>query len=121
MAIQNFSIIGSTFQISADSSSLLHWEGTYDGAKIIAASVIEDHSKCVILLDPTASKARTFENLLCVNRSGRELWRAELPQEGDAFIKFERTEQGLVAHTWGGYYLKLNSKTGKITEKEFVK
>ena len=47
-----------------------------------------------------ASKQEVFDNLLCVERNGGVVWKAELPDQPDAFVKFEMTPAGLRAWTW---------------------
>ena len=88
---------------------------------MIAALTVDDDSKCLILLDTVASKEPTFENLLCVERNGNVVWKAELPQSNDAFVSFEQTAEGLVANTWSGYRVRLDPATGKLMERQFVK
>jgi len=87
----------------------------------IAAALPIEGERCLILLDMTASKEKVFENLLCVERSGSMVWKAELPDQPDAFVKFEMTANGLRAWTWSGWALRLEPATGKILERYFMK
>jgi len=89
--------------------------------KVNGALPIDNGSECVILLDPDASKEQTFDNLLRVGRDGNVVWKAELPQDHDAYVSFHRTPEGLVANSWSGYRVRLDLATGKIIEKQFVK
>src|SRR3954468_4358644 len=116
-----FSIAGLPFRVFRDADASIRWQGDYRGMKVIAALPIDDDSKCLILLDTVASKEPTFENLLCVERDGNVAWKAELPQSHDAFVSFENTAEGLIANTWSGYRVRLNSATGKLIERHFVK
>lgn len=120
MPTEVFSIPGREFAVFRANDGSINWSGSYRGMKVAAASPIDD-ARCLILLDMMASKQEVFENLLCVERNGDAAWKAELPDQPDAFVKFEMTADGLHAWTWSGWSLKLDSATGKIIEREFVK
>lgn len=87
---------------------------------MIAASPIDDE-RCLILIDWMASKQQVFQNLLCAERSGKVVWKAELVGQPDSFVKFEISANGLIAWTWSGWNLRLDRDTGKIIEREFTK
>ena len=82
---------------------------------------IDGESQCVILLDWMASKEPTFENLLCVDRDGRVIWKAELPQSHDFYSTFELSADGLHAFSFSCFRVKLDTKTGQILESQFTK
>jgi hypothetical protein len=110
-----------SFRVFQNTTGAFQCEGHYQGIQVLAAMPINDNSKCVILLDPTANKEPRFENLLCVARDGSVVWRAELPESDGAVVSFKITEAGLFANTWSGYYVQINGSNGKIIEREFVK
>lgn len=89
--------------------------------KVVAALPDDDSMRCLILLDIAASKEPAFENLFCIERSGRIKWKAELPESQDAFVSFEKSSTHLIANTWKGYRVVLNLETGKIVERQFTK
>jgi hypothetical protein len=120
MAAEVFSIPCQRFTVFRAEDGAISWRGNYEGMKVVAASPI-DGARCIILLDTAASKQEVFENLLCVERSGKVVWKAELPDQPDAFVKFEMTAEGLRAWTWSGGMLRLDPATGKILERQFVK
>jgi len=119
MPIEVFSIPGQ-FTVFRAVDGAISWSGSYRAMKIAAALPI-DGERCLILLDTAASKEKVFENLLCVERSGNTVWKAELPDQPDAFVKFEMAANGLRAWTWSGWALRLEPATGKILERQFVK
>lgn len=80
-----------------------------------------DANKCLVLLDRMANKQEVFENLLCIRRDGSVVWKAELPEQPDAFVEFEMTDNGLHAWTWSCWMLIIDLETGKIIQREFVK
>lgn len=121
MSNEVFSSPALSFRVFQDTGGAFHCEGHYHGMKVLAAMPINGNSKCVILLDPAASKEPTFENLLCVARDGTIVWKAELPENNDTFVSLKGTKAGLFANTWSGYYVKINGSNGKLIEREFVK
>lgn len=115
-----FSTPGLQFAVFQAEDGAISWSGSYHGMKVVAASPI-DGARCLILLDTAASKQEVFENLLCVGRGGQVVWKAELPEQPDAFVKFEMSADGLRAWTWSGWSLRLDAATGKSIERRFAK
>jgi hypothetical protein len=120
MPTEVFSIPGHEFAVFRAEDGAIGYSGSYQGIKVVAALPIDD-ARCLVLLDMAASKQEVFENLLCVERSGKVVWKAELPDQPDAFVKFEMTADGLRAWTWSAWMLRLDPATGKIIERQFVK
>lgn len=120
MTTEVFSIPNREFAVFRAEDGAISWNGSYRGMKVTAALPI-NAAKCLILLDRMASKQEVFENLLCVERGGNVVWKAELPDQPDSFVEFEMTADGLRAWTWSCWMLKLDLGTGKIIEREFVK
>jgi len=99
----------------------LCWQGTYHGMKIVAVELLDGNSRCLILLDPDATRRSYFENLLCVDANGNVLWRAQLiDTSNDTFVSV-RLADGLYANTWSGYRVRLDPATGAVLEAQFVK
>jgi outer membrane protein assembly factor BamB len=98
----------------------IRWTGSYGGSNVTAALPI-DNERCVILLDRTANKQEVFENLLCVDSSGTVVWKADLPEKPDVFVKIAIAGGVLRAWTWSCWMLKLEPQSGKVIEKQFVK
>ena len=119
MPIEIFSIPGQ-FTVFRAADGAFSWSGSYRAMKVVAALPI-DGERCLILLDTAASKQEVFENLLCVECVGNVVWKAELPDQPDAFVKFEMVADGLRAWTWSGWALRLDPATGKILGRQFVK
>ena len=120
MNTEIFSIPSLQFLVFRQDDGTINWSGSYRGMKVTAAVPI-DNARCLILLDMAASKQEVFENLLCLESSGNVVWKAELPDQPDAFLKFEMTADGLRAWTWSSWMLRLNPATGKIIQREFTK
>jgi hypothetical protein len=99
----------------------LHWQGDYQGMEVVAVVPADSNSTCIILLEPTASKQPTFQNLLRVDHGGNIVWKAELPGSHDVFADVQMKADGLYAHSMSGYLLKLDPSTGRILERTFVK
>jgi hypothetical protein len=120
MNTEVFSIPRLQFVVFRQDNDTISWSGDYRGMKVAAATPI-DNSRCVILLDTAASKQEVFENLLCVERSGNVVWKAELPDQPDAFVRFEMTAHALRAWTWSAWMVRLDPSTGKTIAREFTK
>src|SRR6478752_4828187 len=79
-------------------------KGLYRGAPIKSAIPI-GLERCIILIEPDSSKANLFENLLCIGKTGRALWRAALPSMPDTFVETSLSEAGILALSLSGYCL----------------
>jgi hypothetical protein len=95
--------------------------GDYYGMPIKSALPIHGGAHCVLLLDPDASKAPAFENLICIDREGRVIWHAHLPTSPDAFLSIARIPEGILTKTWSGMSLVLDPVTGRELNRKFVK
>jgi hypothetical protein len=120
MLTEVFSLSGHKFKVFRADDGTVSWSGGYGGIKVSAALPIND-GRCLILLDTGISTKEVFENLLCVDHSGIEVWKAQLPDQPDSFVKFKMTACGLYAWTWSSWMLNIDLTTGKIIERQFVK
>jgi hypothetical protein len=76
---------------------------------------------CVLLIDPDASDRSVFENLLCIGVDDRPIWVAELPASPDVFLDVSLGSDGLIAHTWSGMQVLLDTKSGRGLDRKFNK
>jgi len=76
---------------------------------------------CLVLLDPSATKDPTFENLLKVGADGAVVWRAELPKSHDAFVSVSNCSDHVEAQTWNGYRVEIDLESGRAKKTWFVK
>ena len=95
-------------------------KGLYRGAPIKTA-IPFGPERCIVLIDPESSRANLFENLLCIGKTGRALWRAALPSMPDTFIDASLSEAGILAHSMSGYRLVIDPATGGEIRRDFVK
>jgi hypothetical protein len=96
-----FSALKLGITIQRDDGSII-CSGTFEGASIKSAIPLADGARCILLLDPDASSASAFENLMCIDRAGDLIWRARLPTSPDVFVSVAQVSEGLVAKTWSG-------------------
>jgi hypothetical protein len=120
MSTEVFGIPSQRFTVFRAKDGAVSWSGNYQGMQVVAASPIDD-ARCVILLDGAASKVKVFEYLLCVERSGKVVWKAGLPDQPDVFVKFEMAADGLRAWTWSAWMLRLDLSTGRTVDRQFLK
>jgi hypothetical protein len=115
-----FSIQPLLFAVFLDSDGSIHWS-EYDGKKVTAAFPSADGARCVVLLDSQASPKPRFENLFCVDRSGKMLWTGELPDTHDCFIQAHMEPDGLHAWSFSGYWTVFDPADGHVIRREFGK
>jgi hypothetical protein len=82
---------------------------------------LPDREGCLVLLDWGATKKPTFENLLRVNPDGSIGWKAQLPDSHDAFTDVTQNGDRVDAHTWNGYLVDIDLKTGQTRNVRFAK
>ena len=67
------------------------------------------------------------KNLVCIDKSGRELWVAGNPtnQNNDGYTNFNRTDksiEGCIAvNNFAGYLCQVNKSTGELANVQFTK
>jgi hypothetical protein len=76
---------------------------------------------CLVLLDFSATKKPTFENLFKVGTDGAIVWKAELPQSHDAFVSMSDCGDHVEANTWNGYRVEIDLESGRAKRTWFVK
>ena len=97
---------------------------------ILAA--VEHGAKTFVLLDPDmyladpqykarcARGAPAIRNLIALDDNGAILWEADLPQPADYFYKITSVVP-LLAYSFSSYSCEIDTDSGKITRKVFVK
>jgi outer membrane protein assembly factor BamB len=116
-----FSLLDRSFVVSQRDDGMLFWSGTFNGMPIRRAIPLEDGNRCIILLDPDATKQPVFANLLCIDRTGTPVWTAKLPTNPDVFLEATLEPEGLLTHTWSGMNIVLDQNTGDELRRRFVK
>jgi hypothetical protein len=110
---------GITVSRQADGS--YSWSGQYGGMSLKGAVPIDKGRRCILLIDPDASKSTVFENLLCIDQGGGLIWTAKLPSSPDVFISVSGGADGIRANTWSGFRVSLDENTGIEKRREFTK
>ncbi|NML29630.1 hypothetical protein [Paraburkholderia antibiotica] len=116
-----FSSVPSGVVVSQSKDGSYSWLGQYDGMSIKKAIPMGEGTCCVLLIDPDASNRSAFENLLCIDVNGRPTWIAELPTSPDVFLDVSLGSEGLIAHTWSGMQILLDTKSGIELDRKFNK
>ena len=76
---------------------------------------------CLVLLDSSATKKPTFENLFKVGPDGSIDWRARLPDSHDAFVGMIDRGDHIEARTWNGLRVEIDLENGQTRNARFVK
>jgi hypothetical protein len=114
-----FSSRGLLVRLGTDGA--VSWSGLYQDTPVKQAIPVDGGERCILLLDPDASRDQTFENLICVDRSGDCVWTAKLPAQPDAFLEVMSNDEGVWAQTWSGWRMLLDRKTGAELRRSFAK
>ena len=77
-----------------------------------------------VLIGPSGSGR--IRNLVKILRDGRVAWRGELPQgeSTDCFVSVDigpEPDRHVIAGTWSGYSVQLDSATGHLLSQVFTK
>jgi hypothetical protein len=115
-----FSIEARLFAVFRDSDGSIHWSD-YDGMKVSGAFPADDGTRCIVLLDSDVTMKPRFENLFCVDRQGKTVWIAELPNTHDRFVQAEMKPDGLHAWSWSSRYMTLDPADGHRIHYETIK
>jgi hypothetical protein len=115
-----FSTLKLGISIQRDGDSTI-CSGRFEGASIKSAIPLDNGARCILLLDPDASSASVFENLVCIDRGGDLIWRARLPTGPDVFVAVAQASEGIVATTWSGLSILLDVDSGREQARSLVK
>ena len=115
-----FAIESRLFAVFRDADGSLRWSD-YDGQKVRAAFPSSDGMRCNILLDPNATTKPRFENLFCVDRDGKMVWTAPLPQANDTFVDAQLEPDGLHAWSWSCRWIVFDPADGRIIRAKETK
>jgi len=115
-----FSALKPGISILRDGGSTI-CSGCFEGAVIKSAIPLDNGARCILLLDPDASSASAFENLVCIDRAGAVVWRARLPTSPDVFVAVLQVPEGVLAKTWSGLSILLDLDSGREQARSLVK
>ena len=115
-----FSIPTRTFAVFRQPNGSLFWSD-YDGQKVSVAFPSDDGQRCIVLLDSNDTRKPRFENLFAVDRHGKTIWKADLPDTHDTFLDAKLEPDGLWAWSWSSYRLLLDPVDGHIIQQVFTK
>ncbi len=115
-----FGIQSQLFAVFRHSDGSITWSD-YDGRRVEAAFPTDDGAHCILLLALHPAAHPRFENLFCVDREGKGVWTAKLPNTHDYFVHAHMEPDGLHATSWSGYAITFDIATGKTIRREFVK
>jgi len=98
------------------------WQGKPNNSIVKQIVELPEMEMCIVLLDPDQRKG-TFRNLIAMDTNGYILWKAELPDPlgGDVYLDVSLQDDFLVAHSWSGFKVIIDTKSGRILSKKFTK
>ena len=98
------------------------YQGKPDGFTVSEACATE--AGRIVVLGKTPEKAYlSCQNLLMLDRTGKIIWRAQLPQpsSADAYVSFTYEDGRILANSWSGYRVLIDPNNGRIGSAEFTK
>jgi hypothetical protein len=109
--------------ISDATSGNTRWRGRPNGARVADIKVVPGDDSAVVLLDYMAHPHGPFPNLVRVSRSGAIVWTADLPTASstDAYVSFNLGQGEVHAHSWSGYAVDIDVRSGAVRGKSFAK
>ena len=90
-------------------------------AQVLQVITLPKGDGCLVLLDPSATKKPTFENLFKVGADGSIVWKAELPRSHDAFVETIDCGNHVEAQTCNGDRVEIELESGRTKNARFVK
>jgi hypothetical protein len=97
------------------------WEGWIESVPVTNVVPLSNEDGCLVLLDYHVAKKQTFENLLKIDRDGKIIWRAQLPESHNFFVAIRYSDDKLEANTWSGHLLEVDLQTGHAKNIRFTK
>jgi outer membrane protein assembly factor BamB len=107
-------------EVRLDKENNFVWIGDYNGIPIIQAAIMTK-GECILLLDYENCSADFLENLICINESGKIIWKSKLSNSSDFFVELNIAKETIYANTWNGYLLQIDPRDGSVLKCEFVK
>lgn len=110
--------------VSADSiTGDVYWHGRPFDAPVESVMPLAGTQDAVVLLDYMTVHG-AYSNLIRVAHDGTVRWRAELPTSisPESYVNATVTDEGqLLAWSWSGNRVVIDTESGRITSVEFVK
>ncbi len=111
-----------TLYIKNLSTDSVEWSGKPKGYRVQNVIELMDSDCSIVLLDPS-QESRTFQNIICIDFKGSIAWEADLPgsNAGDVYLRVLYLDNCIIAYSWSGFKVELDSQSGDIVSREFVK
>lgn len=115
-----FSLRGGWLEISKDGSKRQLVRP--DGLEVSEVVPSGDGRSAFTLLDASSRTGRV-QNLVKVTEAGAMGWRAELPvaEATDSYVAMQLRSDGLLAWTWSGFRVLVDSSSGRLLSWVFAK
>jgi hypothetical protein len=117
-----FSAPDLTLDARTEEDGPVYTRGLYKGIPIAKAAVLEGEMRCLVLLDPhNRPEQRRFQNLFCISCNGETIWTAPLPETHDAYAYFRLSGERIMANSYSGFLVTLETNTGRVVDQVFTK
>jgi len=105
------------------------FNGISDDGKVLGVTVLDvkelpTEGSVLVLLDHMEMGEGAARNLTKFTEKGALVWIADLPKAdaGDCYLSMDLSAVGAVlANTWNGYRVTIDSETGKVLGQKFTK
>lgn len=98
------------------------WEGRPFGTTVLDIAVLAPENDAILLLDYMEMGSGPSRNLIKLDSDGKVSWTAELPtgEPSDCYVSFH-LDGDVFAHSWSCYRVRIDRRSGLITERTFTK
>ncbi|MFF2347692.1 hypothetical protein [Pseudarthrobacter sp. NPDC058119] len=99
-------------------------DGKVLGVTVLDVKELPAEKSFLVLLDYMEMGEGPAHNLARISEVGAIVWTADLPETGssECYLSMDLSDDGTVlANTWNGYRVTLDSVTGKVLGMEFTK
>jgi hypothetical protein len=104
-----------------DDAGTVLWSGEPLGYRAADVLPIEGSDDCVVMCRYDEVVRGPFRNVARLTSRGAIIWQAEVPAADDRFVAIKWMNGLLTATSWGGWSVRLDVGSGRITDSVFVK
>ena len=110
-----YSVIAGDLAVTNQATGREIWRGRFGGAPVLKCVGLSDADDCIVLLDQRGEEPT--RNIIRVTANGAVVWRASAPPVPGGYIDLRVENGSLLASSWSGYLIRLDTKTGATLER----
>jgi hypothetical protein len=95
------------------------WRGSFGDGAVVRALRLPGTEDCIVMVE--YAKGNVANNVMRIRPDGTVVWRAQAAPEFGPYVEIAIREDRLMAWSWSGYMVELESSLGSIVQRTFVK